>query len=75
MMERGRSTEHVVAALERWRKLRVYHLAEGERRFDVWPRSEALGLSGKLDLLVVTPTAHFPVDFERSPHLRRLRRK
>lgn len=63
-MERGRSTERVIAALERRRKLKEYDLSEGERRFGVWLRSEPLGLSGKLDMLVVTPSACFPVDFK-----------
>lgn len=63
-MEQGHATERVVAALERRRKLKEYDLASGERRFGVWLRSAALGLSGKLDLLVVTPDACFPVDFK-----------
>jgi CRISPR-associated exonuclease Cas4 len=63
-MERGRTTERIVAALERRRKLKEYDLVQGERRFGVSLRSATLGLSGKLDLLVVTPTASFPVDFK-----------
>src|SRR5262245_12954280 len=63
-MERGRNVEGAVAALERRRGLRRYGLERGERHFGQWLRSEQLGLSGKLDLLIVTRTACFPVDFK-----------
>ncbi len=63
-MERGRNVEGAVAALERRRGLRRYGLERGERRFGEWLRSERLGLSGKLDLLIVTARACFPVDFK-----------
>jgi CRISPR-associated exonuclease Cas4 len=63
-MERGRNVEAAVAALERRRGLRRYGLERGERRFGVWLRSERLGLSGKLDLLIITAKACFPVDFK-----------
>jgi len=36
----------------------------GERLFGVWLRSAPLGLSGKLDLLIRTPEACYPVDFK-----------
>ncbi len=63
-MQRGRNIEEAVAALERRRGLRRYGLEQGERRFGAWLRSERLGLSGKLDLLIITPRACFPVDFK-----------
>lgn len=63
-MRRGRNVEEAVAALERRRGLRRYGLEHGERRFGVWLRSQRLGLSGKLDLLVITEKACFPVDFK-----------
>lgn len=63
-MQRGRNVEAAVVALERRRGLRRYGLEQGERRFGVWLRSERLGLSGKLDLLIVTAKACFPVDFK-----------
>jgi CRISPR-associated exonuclease Cas4 len=63
-MERGRDVQPVVEALERRRGFRTYGLAKGERRFGVWLSSERLGLSGKLDLLILTPDACFPVDFK-----------
>lgn len=63
-MERGRNVEAAVAALERRRGYRRYGLERGERLFGVWLRSERLGLAGKLDLLIVTAAACFPVDFK-----------
>ena len=63
-MQRGRNVEAAVEALERRRGLRRYGLERGERRFGVWLRSERMGLSGKLDLLIVTAKACFPVDFK-----------
>jgi len=63
-MERGKEVEIKLDALEARRTLRRYRLSEGERRFHVWVNSPALGLSGKLDLLIVTPEACYPVDFK-----------
>lgn len=63
-MERGKEIEIKLDALEARRTLRRYHLAEGERRFNVWLNSPALGLSGKLDSLIVTAEACYPVDFK-----------
>ncbi|MGH7593908.1 MAG: CRISPR-associated protein Cas4 [Gemmatimonadales bacterium] len=63
-MERGRDVEAAVAAMEKRRGFRRYGLERGERRFNVWLHSEALGLAGKLDLLIVTDDACYPVDFK-----------
>jgi CRISPR-associated exonuclease Cas4 len=63
-MERGKEVEVKLDALEGRRTLRRYRLGEGERRFHVWVNSPVLGLSGKLDLLIVTPEACYPVDFK-----------
>jgi CRISPR-associated exonuclease Cas4 len=65
-MERGKEIELKLDALEARRTLRRYHLAEGERRYHVWLSSNRLGLSGKLDLLIVTPDACYPVDFKHT---------
>jgi CRISPR-associated exonuclease Cas4 len=70
-MERGKTEEFRVDALERRRSLRRYKLGSGERRFNVWLESARLGLSGRLDLLIVSPAGYFPVDFKYSrgrPH-------
>jgi CRISPR-associated exonuclease Cas4 len=39
-------------------------LSSGERRFHVGLESAKLGLSGKLDLLLVSSKSYFPVDFK-----------
>jgi len=63
-MECGRDIEAAVQAMEKRRGFRRYGLERGERRFGVWLHSAALGLSGKLDLLIVTEDACYPVDFK-----------
>ncbi|MBI2527296.1 MAG: CRISPR-associated protein Cas4 [Candidatus Rokubacteria bacterium] len=63
-MERGKHVQAAVEALERRRGFRAYGMRQGERRFGVWLHSERLGLSGKLDLLILTPEACYPVDFK-----------
>lgn len=63
-MQRGKDVQAAVEALERRRGFRAYGLREGERRFGVWLRSERIGLAGKLDLLVLTRDACYPVDFK-----------
>jgi CRISPR-associated exonuclease Cas4 len=63
-MARGKAVQAALEALERRRRLREYRLREGERHFGVWLHSDKLHLTGKLDLLIVTPTACFPVDFK-----------
>src|SRR5579884_2628016 len=59
-MERGKEEELRLDALEKRRNLRRYQLGTGERRFHVWVDSPAHGLSGKLDLLIVSPKGYFP---------------
>jgi CRISPR-associated exonuclease Cas4 len=63
-MERGKQEEIRLDALENRRSLRRYELSSGERRFHVWLDSAKLGLSGKLDLLLVSSKGYFPVDFK-----------
>ena len=63
-MERGRDVEAAVEAMEKRRGFRRYGLERGERRFGVWLHSATLGLSGKLDLLIITEDACYPVDFK-----------
>jgi len=63
-MSRGKDIQAAVEALERRRGFRGYGMREGERRFGLWLRSEHLGLSGKLDLLIITTDACYPVDFK-----------
>lgn len=63
-MQRGKDEEFKLDALEKRRTLARYQLGTGERRFHVGIESSKLGLSGKLDLLVVSPQGYFPVDFK-----------
>lgn len=63
-MQRGKDIQAAVEALERRRGFRAYGMRDGERRFGLWLHSERLGLSGKLDLLILTPDACYPVDFK-----------
>jgi CRISPR-associated exonuclease Cas4 len=63
-MQRGKDVQGAVEALERRRGFRAYGIRDGERRFGVWLRSARLGLSGKLDLLILAPDACYPVDFK-----------
>lgn len=63
-MERGKDIQGAVEALERRRGFRAYGMRDGERRFGLWLHSDRLGLSGKLDLLILTPDAGYPVDFK-----------
>jgi len=63
-MQRGTEAEFQLDALEKRRSLRRYKLSEGERRFHVSLHSERLGLSGKMDLLIVSEQGYFPVDFK-----------
>jgi CRISPR-associated exonuclease Cas4 len=63
-MARGKAVQAVLEVLERRRRLREYRLGEGKRVFNVSLHSSELHLAGKLDLLIVTPSACFPVDFK-----------
>ena len=63
-MERGKAEEFRLDALEKRRSLKRYELASGTRRFHVWLESKRLRLSGKLDLLIISPKGYFPVDFK-----------
>jgi CRISPR-associated exonuclease Cas4 len=65
-MERGKEVELRLDALEARRTLRRYRLSAGERRYHAWLTSQRLGLTGKLDLLIDTPDACYPVDFKHA---------
>ena len=63
-MQRGHEAQSAIESLERRRKLREYGLVEGRRHFGSLLFSKSLGLSGKLDLLIETDGACYPVDFK-----------
>lgn len=63
-MRFGREEHVEIDRLEKRRKLSRYRLAEGERRFHVPLASSRLGLTGVLDLLLVSPAGCFPVEYK-----------
>jgi CRISPR-associated exonuclease Cas4 len=63
-MEKGKAAQEVIEALEARRKMKSYGLQQGSRVFNPWVRSDRLGLSGKLDLLIETEEELYPVDFK-----------
>lgn len=65
-MVEGQLEHEDVEAREHRRTLRAYGLKEGERHFAMRLRSERLGLSGVLDMIIVTPTEAIPVEFKNT---------
>ncbi|MDQ7795011.1 MAG: CRISPR-associated protein Cas4 [bacterium] len=63
-MEFGAEMHLELDRLEKRRKLRSYGLEQGTRQFHVRLQSDRLGLSGVLDLLIVSPGGRFPVEFK-----------
>jgi hypothetical protein len=59
-MEEGILRHNEERDREERRLLRSYGLTEGERFFDVPLRSPTLGVSGRLDLLIITPARDAP---------------
>lgn len=60
---------------EQRRSLKVYGLPEGAFAFDVTLKSEALGLTGRVDAVIRTTDEQIPVDYKNSdrppgPHFR-----
>ncbi|PJF46631.1 MAG: CRISPR-associated protein Cas4 [Chloroflexi bacterium] len=78
-MASGRIANVSAEIMEHRRSLRAYGLRQGEREFDVWLESESLNLCGRLDMLIVAPSAEgvelIPVDYKDSlTHERTARR-
>lgn len=65
-MALGAEANQTTEALEHRRSLRAYGLREGTRRFDVWLESQALGLRGRLDMLIECADEVIPVDYKDS---------
>jgi CRISPR-associated exonuclease Cas4 len=63
-MQQGKAAQEAMEALERRRKFREYGLSEGKRHFGLSLYSRDFGLSGKLDLLIETKDACYPIDFK-----------
>lgn len=67
LMDAGREAHERERERARRRTLRMYGLPEGERHFAVHLASPALGMTGQLDELVITPQAEYlPVDYKLS---------
>ena len=66
-MEAGIAAHEKAEEQEQRRSLRRYGLTEGERFFDLWLSSEALGLRGRVDLAIRTATEAIPVEYKNSP--------
>jgi len=68
-MEYGKEEHSRVEELEQRRRLKIYGLREGKRLFQVHLKSERLGLSGILDMLIISDGRYYPVDFKDSTNL------
>jgi len=66
-MEAGKLAHNQEQDRERRRSLRAYHLADGDREFDVWLEDEALALRGKVDMVVRRATEVVPIEYKNSP--------
>lgn len=68
-MEASMQQHEKAAEDEARRSLRAYGLSQGERRFDVALSSERLGLSGRMDMVIVLDSVEaIPVDYKLSRH-------
>jgi CRISPR-associated exonuclease Cas4 len=56
LMEEGIRSHHEEGEREERRKLKNYGLTQGERVFGLALQSTTLGLSGRIDLAIVTPS-------------------
>jgi CRISPR-associated exonuclease Cas4 len=65
-MQVGAVEHEIVSVLERRRSLKRYGLGEGEYKFHVQMQAESLGLTGVLDMLVITKEKAFPVEFKHT---------
>lgn len=63
-MREAVNAQDLIESLEMRRGLREYGLEGARRRFNVWMKDEALGLSGKADLLLEAPEQVAVVDFK-----------
>jgi CRISPR-associated exonuclease Cas4 len=63
-MKEALAAQDLIETLEMRRGLKAYGLENARRRFHVWLSDEALGLSGKTDLLLEAPDQVAVVDFK-----------
>jgi CRISPR-associated exonuclease Cas4 len=65
-MQIGTTEHEVFSVLERRRSFKRYGLSHGERRFHVPLQAPSLGLTGVLDMLIITHERAFPVEFKHT---------
>lgn len=63
-MLEAQNAQELIERLELRRGLREYGMESAQRRFGVWLSDEALGLSGKVDLILETDRSAAVVDFK-----------
>lgn len=63
-MREAIAAQDLIENLEMRRSLQAYGLESAQRRFGIWLKDEALGLSAKTDLLLETPDRIAVVDFK-----------
>ena len=63
-MDIGKEEHETTSAKEARRTLKAYGMEEGERRFGVSLYSAALGLRGKIDMVILTPRELVPVEYK-----------
>lgn len=65
-MKEGTLEHEEIEEKEERRSLKAYGLAEGERKFNISLNSPRLGLTGKLDMAILTKNEIIPVDFKNT---------
>jgi len=63
-MQEAQNAQELIERLELRRGLREYGMESARRRFGVWLTDEALGLAGKVDLILETDRSAAVVDFK-----------
>jgi len=63
-MDLGKEEHETTSAKEARRTLKAYGIKEGERRFGVDLHSAALGLRGRIDMIIRTPYETIPVEYK-----------
>jgi len=66
-MTEGSLEHEAIIEREERRSLKAYGLSSGERQFNINLYSDRLALSGKLDMVILTPDELIPVDFKNTP--------
>lgn len=65
-MDIGKNSHNMIENLEKRRQLKKYNLTEGVSFFEKYLVSDNLGLSGKIDRVLVSNAKYYPVDYKNS---------